>query len=355
VPDDARLLAWRQLALDPPFAHGGPPAAGLIRTDPGDFLVEERLSFQPDGGTGHCLLLVEKRDANTIFVARKLARLAALPPGDIGYAGLKDRRAVARQWFSMPVRKGVPPPEGHAGDGFRVLEVHPHSRKLRRGALAANRFRLRVREVSGDLSLLAARLQTIATRGAPNYFGPQRFGHDGANLQRVSDWVDSEMLPRDRTARSFLLSAARSLAFNAVLGRRVDEASWNHLLTGEIANLDGSSSVFRVSALDDELARRCREGDIHPSGPLCGDGSMRPEGEAASCEQAVLEMLAPLPDRLAGHVASERRALVLRPSDFAWQASGRELEFGFELPRGAFATSLLREALTATVPEAESD
>jgi len=355
VPDDARLQAWRQLALNPPYAHGGPPAGGLIRTDPEDFLVEERLSFQPDGGTGHYLLLVEKRDANTIFVARCLARLAQRPPGDIGYAGLKDRRAVARQWFSMPARKIRPSAAGLEGDGFRVLEVHPHSRKLRRGALAANRFRLRVREVTGDPSSLAARLQAIATRGAPNYFGPQRFGHGGANLQRVSDWIDSKMLPRDRVARSFLLSAARSLVFNAVLGRRVAEGSWDRLLPGEIASLDGSSSVFRVSEVDDELARRCRDGDIHPSGPMCGEGGMRPEGEAASCEQAVLEMLAPLPDRLAGRVASERRALVLRPAGLAWQASGQELELGFELPRGAFATSLLREALSATVPDAESD
>ncbi|MGH8136403.1 MAG: tRNA pseudouridine(13) synthase TruD, partial [Steroidobacteraceae bacterium] len=135
MPDGDRLQSWRQLAIDPPYAHGGPPAAGLIRTDPEDFLVEERLGFQPDGGTGHYLLLVEKRDANTLYVARCLARHAGLPPGDVGFAGLKDRRAVARQWFSMPARRDHAPPEGHQGDGFRILEVHPHSRKLRRGAL----------------------------------------------------------------------------------------------------------------------------------------------------------------------------------------------------------------------------
>jgi tRNA pseudouridine13 synthase len=355
VPDDTRLQAWRQLALDPPFAHGPPPAAGQIRTDPEDFLVEERLGFQPDGGSGHYLLLVEKRDANTLYVARCLARLAGLPPGDIGFAGLKDRRAVARQWFSMPAGKVRPSAEGLEGDGFRVLEVHPHSRKLRRGALAANRFRLRVRELTGDLSALTERLQTIAGRGVPNYFGPQRFGRGGANLLQVSDWIDSERMPRERAARSFLLSAARALAFNAVLGRRVAEGSWDRLLAGEIASLAGSSSVFRVSEVDEELARRCREGDVHPSGPLCGEGGMQPEGESASGEQRVLELLAPLPERLAGVVAAERRALVLRPSELAWNVSGQELELGFELRRGAFATSLLREAVSATVPAAETD
>jgi tRNA pseudouridine13 synthase len=355
VPDDARVEAWRQLALDPPHAHGGPPAAGRIRTDPEDFLVEERLGFQPDGGTGHYLLLVEKRDANTLYVARCLARLADLSPGDVGFAGLKDRRAVARQWFSLPARRDHGPPEGHEGDGFRVLEAHPHSRKLRRGALAGNRFRLRVRELTGDLAGLATRLQWIAACGVPNYFGSQRFGRDAANLSRVSDWIDSGQLPRDRAARGFLLSTARSLAFNAVLGHRVAEGSWNRLLPGEIASLSGNSSVFRVSSVDDELARRCREGDIHPSGPMCGEGVMQPEGESASIEQRVLGTLAPLPERLAAVVAAERRALVLRPTALAWNIGGAELELSFELTRGAYATSLLREAVSATVPEAETD
>ena len=355
MPDDARLQAWRQLALDPPFAHGGPPAAGLIRTDPEDFLVEERLGFQPDGGTGHYLLLIEKRDANTLYVARCLARLAGLPPGDVGFAGLKDRRAVARQWFSISARRDHSPPEGHEGDGFRILEVHPHSRKLRRGALAANRFRLRVRELTGDLAVLEARLQTIAGRGVPNYFGPQRFGRGGSNLLQLGDWIDSESLPRDRAARGFLLSAGRSLAFNAVLGRRIADGSWDRLLPGEIASLAGSSSVFRVVAVDQELVSRCDAGDIGPSGPMCGAGDMRPAGECASIEQQVLEMLAPLPERLAAVVAGERRALVSRPVDMTWNTSGQELEIGFELRRGAFATSLLREAVSATVPEAETD
>ncbi len=355
VPDDARLEFWRALALEPPFAHGSPPAAGLIRSDPGDFAVEERLGFGPDGGTGHYLLLVEKRDANTHYVAKCLARFAGLPTGDIGFAGLKDRRALARQWFSMPARKGLPSPEGHEGDGFRVLAAHPHSRKLRRGALAANRFVLKIRELSGDIPALVARLQAIAMAGAPNYFGPQRFGRDGSNLRRVNEWLDSGDLPRDRLARGFLLSAARSLAFNAVLGRRVADGSWNRLLPGEIANLDGSSSVFRVADVDAELERRCREGDIHPSGPLCGEGGMQPEGEAADREQAALAALAPLAQRLAAVAASERRALVLRPVDLTWQMAGQELELAFELPRGAFATSLLREALSATVPETETE
>lgn len=355
MPEDGRLAAWRRLALETPYAHGGPVAGGLIRGEPEDFLVEERLGFEPDGGTGHFLLLVEKRDTNTLHVARGLAALAGLPPGEIGFAGLKDRRAVARQWFSLPAGKGRPPPDGLAGEGFRVLQAHPHSRKLRRGALAANRFRLKVKELSGDLDGLPGRLQAMSAQGAPNYFGPQRFGRNAANLQRVLEWIDSGWLPRERSARGFLLSAARSLVFNAVLGGRVAAQTWDRLLPGEVANLDGSSSVFVVTEVDETLARRCREGDLHPTGPMCGEGGLQPADAAASGERLVLEMLAPVPERLAGAgLRGERRALVLRPKDLEWELRDQELEIGFELPRGGFATSLLREALTATIPDVES-
>jgi len=207
----------------------------------------------------------------------------------------------------------------------------------------------------GDIAGLRARLDAIAATGVPNYFGPQRFGRDVSNLRRVGHWLATGELPRERAARGFLLSAARSLAFNAVLGRRVADGSWNRLLPGEIANLDGNSSVFRIADVDRELEDRCRRGDIHPSGPLCGDGGMRPEGEAAAREEAALAALAPLPQRLAAVAASERRALVLRPVQLEWQVKGRELKLAFELRRGAFATSLLREALSATVPDAEMD
>jgi tRNA pseudouridine13 synthase len=356
VPEDAGFAAWRRFALDPPRAHGGPAGTGRIRTDAEDFLVEEQLGFEPDGGAAHFLLLVEKRHANTLYVARCLAACAALPIGDIGYAGLKDRHAVARQWFSMPSSKHGPPPDGFAGDGFRVLEVHPHSRKLRRGALAANRFRLRIRELSGDVTLLAARFATSAARGVPNYFGPQRFGREAANLLCVRDWIENGRLPRERTARGFVLSAARALAFNAVLARRVTAGCWDRLMPGDIASLEGTASVFAVQRLDEALVRRCRDGDIHPSGPLCGDGGLQPADEAAACERAALAALAPLPERLAGAgLRGERRALVVRPAQLDVEISAQELEVGFELPRGAFATSVLREALDAKLPDAEAE
>jgi len=345
--------AWRRLALEPPRAWGATPVSGALRVEPADFRVDEHLGFQPDGGDAHRLLLVEKANANTLFVARSLAARAGRPPGDVGFAGQKDRRAVARQWFSVPAGRESASFVGYTGDGFRVLEEHPHSRKLRRGALAGNRFRIRVRGLRGDAAAIGARIAHLQSAGVPNYYGPQRFGKDGANLERIRRWLASGRLPRGREPRAFLLSAARSLTFNTVLGARVGAATWNRLLPGEVVNLAGSASVFAAENPDEGLQRRLRDGDVSPTGPLCGAGGLLPGGEAGRIEGEALEAVTPLPSLLAvTGLRAERRALILRPAQFRHVIDGDVLELEFELPRGAFATTVLRELLDVRVPEA---
>jgi len=344
VPSSAIPGEWLTVALDPPQAFGAPPVTGRLRVAPEDFVVEEQLGFVPDGGAAHLLLSVEKTDANTLYVGRALARFAGVRAADVGFAGLKDRRAVARQWFSVPA--GRPPQEWLSleGAGFRVLEASPHSRKLKRGALAGNRFRIAVRELAGDVDSLPTRLQQVAAAGVPNYFGPQRFGSDGANLTRVKQWLVSGQLPRDRDARGFLLSAARSLVFNAVLAARVERGSWNRLLPGDLANLAGSGSVFLAELVDEVLAARCRALDLHPTGPLPGRGGLRPVGEAATVEGAAVAALDNVVAALGdAGVEASRRALRMGVGDLSWSVEGNVLDVSFALSRGSFATAVLRE------------
>lgn len=330
--------------------------SGALRVEAADFRVEEQLGFQPDGGDAHRLLLIEKENANTLFVARALAARAGRAPGDVGFAGQKDRRAIARQWFSVPAVRESASFVGYAGEGFRVLEEHPHSRKLRRGALSGNRFRIRVRGLQGNAAAIGARIAALKASGVPNYYGMQRFGNEGANLTRIRRWLETGRLPRGREPRAFLLSSARSLAFNAVLGARVAAATWNRLLPGEVVNLAGSASVFAAEHPDEGLQRRLREGDVSPTGPLCGAGGLLPGGEAGRVEGEALEAVAPLPALLAVvGLRAERRALVLRPADFSYRIEADVLEVMFELPRGAFATTLLRELLDVRVPEPAGD
>jgi len=350
------IEAWHRLAIEPPRALGETPVSGALRVEARDFMVEEHVGFEPEGGEAHRLLLVEKEGANTLFVARALAVRAGRPPGDVGFAGQKDRRAIARQWFSVPAARDTASFVGYTGDGFRVLGEHPHSRKLRRGALAGNRFRIRVRGLQGDAGAIGARIALIQASGVPNYFGTQRFGNDGANIGRVREWLESGRLPGGREPRAFLLSSARALAFNAVLGARVNANTWNRLLPGEVVNLSGSNSVFAADSPDEGLARRLKEGDLSPTGPLCGSGGILPGGEAARVEDAALLAVAPLPG-LMGSVGlrAERRALVLRPAAFDHRLDADALEVEFELPRGGYATAVLREILDARIPESGGD
>lgn len=343
--------AAREAALAPPYAHGPPLSEALLRGQPEDFLVEELLGFAPTGAGQHLLLKVRKRDTNTQWVARELARHAGCRPADIGYAGLKDRRAVAVQWFSVPRPRAPLSWSDAGGVEFQVLEAHPHARKLPRGALAGNRFTVRVVATDGDgprlAALLEPRLADIARRGVPNYFGPQRFGREGANLARLADDPRS-LRPAER---GFVLSAARSVIFNAVLAARVADGSWERLLPGELANLDGRGSVFPVSAGDPGLDARCKRLEIHPSGPLWGRDSPGTGACVLDLEAAVAAQF-PLACRLcaATGMHQERRSLRLVAHTLTCDREASAVVLGFQLTRGGFATAVLRELVAGAAP-----
>ena len=339
-------LSAREAALAPPRAYGAPPANGVLRAELEDFVVEEELGFAPAGNGAHLLLKVRKRNANTQWVARELTRLAGCRPADAGYAGLKDRRAVAVQWFSVPrPRTAVDWREPRSAE-FEVLEVHEHTRKLPRGALAGNRFAVRIRARSGDGAelgeRLAPRLEAIAQRGVPNYFGTQRFGRDAGNLERLGTPLHS--LPPDQ--RGFVFSAARSVIFNAVLAARVTEGSWERLFAGDLANIDGRGTIFHVEAVDAGLLARCQRLEIHPTGPLWGEGDPQSSGEVLELERTVAARMAPAAAAcVAAGMRQERRSLRIAVHELRCEVEAQAVRIHFRLARGCFATALLAELI----------
>lgn len=327
-------------------AHGAPALAARIRSTPADFFVEELPGFEPSGAGEHLLLTVEKRGMNTAFAASRIAEWAGVAESAIGYAGMKDRHAVTRQRFSVWIPKKVAPAlDALQSDALRVLEHAWHSRKLPRGALAGNRFVLALRDVAGAPAAIEARLRAIAADGVPNYFGEQRFGRGGGNVQQALAMFAGRRVKREE--RSMLLSAARSALFNRVLAARVEAGSWNRALEGEVWMLDGSRSVFGPEALTDELQARLAAFDIHPTGPLWGAGESRSSGAARAFELAALEgdTASRLRDGLErASLKQEHRALRLRPGGLAWRwLDDAALELRFDLPPGCYATAVLRE------------
>ncbi|HET7266875.1 MAG TPA: tRNA pseudouridine(13) synthase TruD [Oleiagrimonas sp.] len=333
---------------DLPFAHGGPPLAGTLRSTPEDFLVEEIAVGEADGEGEHVLLEVEKRGANTMWVARELARFAGVKPLAVGFAGLKDRHAVTRQRFSVqlagqaePDWSTFPHPE------VRITSSARHRRKLKRGALAGNRFTLVLRNVRGERDHAQSVLEAMAAQGVPNYFGEQRFGHGAANVERARSMFAGRRV--DRATRSILLSAARSQLFNEVLAERVRQATWNDALDGEIWCLDGSRSWFGPEPFTPVLRKRLADGDIHPSGPLWGRGDLPTQGAARDLEDAVVQRDVELAQGLerAG-LEQDRRPLRLRPQALTWDWLADDvLQLSFSLPPGTYATVVVRELALA--------
>jgi tRNA pseudouridine13 synthase len=325
-----------------PRAHGASVLTARFRVEPEDFQVEEIDGFEPAGQGEHLLLTVEKRGMNTAFAAKRIARWAGIPEMGVGYAGLKDRHAVTRQRFSVHLPKRVAPPlDTLVSDELRVLDSTWHNRKLPRGALKGNRFELRLRDVQGFVADIDARLQAIATHGLPNYFGDQRFGRDGDNVDAARRMFAGQRVPRDQ--RSMYLSAARSAIFNAVLAERVAAGHWASGAEGEVWMLDGSQSVFGPEPMTPELQARAARQDIHATGPMWGLGELRSVQAVRDLELRAVEPFADLRAGLeAAGLKQERRALRVRVADLAWQRpEPDQLTLRFSLPPGAYATGLL--------------
>jgi tRNA pseudouridine13 synthase len=340
-------MDWSSFLLSAqPYAYGAPVAMATLRAEPEDFRVDELPGFVPSGEGEHVFLKIRKRNQNTAWVAGQLAKAVDLREDAVSYAGLKDRRAVTTQWFSVHIPNRQLPDFSPVWNAeIELLEQTWNARKLKRGAHLGNHFDIVLRDVEGDRQAWVERLERMAAFGVPNYIGPQRFGHDNANLAAGAELLAGKPRRRLNHRESIALSAVRSAFFNAVLGRRVAEKTWNTCLPGDVLILDGRGSFFRPDAADAAIAERMQAQEIHPSGPMPGQGVPVVAEEVAALEAEVLQPAQELLVALGRFgVDAQRRALRLKVSDLQWEwRDDGSLRLGFALPSGAFATSVLRE------------
>ncbi|WP_455207226.1 tRNA pseudouridine(13) synthase TruD [Kaarinaea lacus] len=327
------------------YASGQPDSTAAIRRHPEDFQVTEQLSFDPVGEGQHIYLLIEKHGLNTEDVARLLARFVKVLQVAVGYAGLKDRHAITRQWFSVDLA-GKPEPDWHEfnTENIRVIETIRHNRKLKRGAIRYNQFQIALRKFSGDKKHLEQRLECIQQQGVPNYFGEQRFGRNDANLMQAEKLFSDESKRVKRHLRGIYLSAVRAFLFNQVLSQRVADQTWNHPINGDVFMLEGSHSVFSVHVIDTEIVQRINEFDIHPTGPMWGSGTSMATGDSLAIELKALQSHQAYCEFLVkAGLKQERRALRVKVSDLSWEWQGEDVVLRFKLPTGCYATAALRE------------
>ncbi len=322
-----------------------------IRTEPEDFRVEELPLYPPSGEGEHTFVHVEKRLVTTEDVASLLARAAGVSARDVGYAGRKDRLAVATQWFSVP--RLDPHRALDLGlEGVRVLEAIAHGHKLRTGQLRGNRFEIAVRGVDDKArEAMRARLDEIGRLGMPNSFGPQRFGRAGRNVEIGARLLRGEIVLKDRRKARFAISALQSAVFNDVLAAR--PTGIGEFEFGDVAMLHGSGGQFLVEDVEREQPRAATF-EISPTGPIFGNRVIEPMGEVALRENAALEVrgicLAELRPPRGIRLRGARRALRVRPDNAQMRDFSGGFWLDFELPPGSYATVLIR-AVLAEEPE----
>lgn len=361
-----------------------PLKQATYKTHTADFVVNEILPFEFTDEGEHLWLHVEKSGMNTAYLAKLLSEWAEIPLRDVGFSGLKDRHALTTQWFSLRIPKKQLPESEFApvdigeNETVTILAQHWHNKKLNRGTHRANQFIITLRDIefaevamdtsAQDLSAqqntknsVEQHLVNISKSGIPNYFGPQRFGHNGNNIREAlalfaRPTQESRPQPKKskrkrapREQNSMELSAARSLIFNEILAARVHDGSWNIGLSGEVFNLDGSGSIFTSEEIDETLRARLASSDIHPTAVLWGTSNDKVSGTAAVTENTVVQKN-PLLNQLANglekrDVKAQRRALRLPIEALSWEWRGKEdeqiLVLNFTLTTGSFATSVL--------------
>ncbi len=317
-----------------------------IRTEPEDFRVEELPLYPPSGEGGHTFVRVEKRLVTTEEVASALAHAASVRARDVGYAGRKDRLAVAAQWFSVP---GLDPQRALELEleGVRVLEATPHGHKLRTGQLRGNRFEIAVRDFGDEAREVArARLDEIGRVGVANFFGAQRFGRAGRNVEIGARLLRGEIRLKDRRKARFAISALQSAVFNDVLDARPTGIGEFEL--GDVAVLHSSGGQFLVEDVEREQPRALAF-EISPTGPIFGNRVIEPAGEVAIRERAALESrgicLTDLRPPSGIRLRGARRALRVRPNNARMRDFLGGCWLDFELPPGSYATVLIRAVL----------
>jgi tRNA pseudouridine13 synthase len=316
-------------------------------SSPETFFVEEIPAYSPCGEGDHTYLWIEKKDLTTFDAVGKVAAVLGVQPRDVGYAGMKDRRATTRQWLSVP---SIDPERAReiSVQGLRVLDVSRHRNKLRVGHLHGNRFEVVLTEFAdGEAKRVAAALDELVAKGVPNRYGHQRFGVTGNNVEVGLAVLRGTRREPDSRKRKLFLSAVQSAVFNRVLDLRASDGGLLRVRQGDIFEKVESGGQFNsTDAAVDQT--RVNVGEIVPTAPLPGGRVREPEpgSEARALEDQALADLGISPDELAQFGRSlpgSRRAVVVKltAGEPLFTEEANQLRLRFSLPAGSYATVVL--------------
>ena len=334
----------------PKLAHlyGTPSSTGFLRSQMSDFKVFENLPFEPCGEGEHLFIHVRKTGQNTAFVAKLLAKYFGVKENLVSYAGLKDRFAVTEQWFGVHVPgKKVYDLSDVNIEGIEILTSKRHNKKLKIGSLTGNTFELILKKVT-NVDELARRWHAIIEHGVPNYFGEQRFGINGGNIEKALELFSGSKV-KDKKKRGMYLSAARSYIFNQIIHERIACNQFDQLMAGDVLMLAGTQSVFLAESIDEALVKRYQEQDIDITAPMWGTGELMTTNESAIFEAKIANNYPEYCEGLPKFgLKQERRRIRLCIEQPELLVKDDTVTVRFTLPAGSYATTVMRELLEYT-------
>jgi len=327
------------------YPYGKPTIGGLVKSRAEDFRVSEILGFEPHGEGEHLFLWIEKSMMTTHDLIEQVARDFGVKARGIGHSGLKDKIAVTRQWLSLYLPGKMCSLELPDISGYKLLAHAWHLKKLRPGTHRSNQFEVIIRNVESVPEGVWQQLELIRNQGMANYFGQQRFGLQGDNVERALHAFTNARRARklSRSKNSLYISALRSFLFNCILSRRIGHRFWYKPMPGDVFMLNGSQSIF-YETINEALLERYNEFDLSSTISLYGSGKRLLQGDALALEDQVLAEYETINQCL----IQQKARLQMRATRVAVQnltvthdLPGKSLHIQVTLPRGSYFTSLL--------------
>lgn len=350
----------------PYFTKHLPGVGGQLRVSPEHFVVEEVPLYDPQDAGLHLYVNVTKVGLTTKDVQKRLERLFGLRNGEVGYAGLKDKQARTTQTFSVTIGHRDATWVAEAEARIRaelpveVNWVRLHNNKLRPGHLLGNRFRITVTDLAVTQEEAQQRAEAIRgwliEQGLPNFFGVQRLGKEGGNVQDGLAILLGQKKVRDHWLRRFLISSYQSHLCNRYLVRRLESGAFAHLLTGDVAKKYDTGGMFDVVDVAAEQPRYMAQ-QISFTAPIYGPKMWAAKDVSGQLEEEILTSAGlTLEHFQAVRVDGSRRLGRLLIPDLRCTVNATALVVEFFLPKGAFATTVLRELMKVELStEAELD
>lgn len=324
---------------------------GEIKTCPENFIVNEMPAYEPSGEGEHLFIHITKRGITTKDVQKALAKIYNTNFKDVEFAGIKDKHALTSQYFSVWLRNGQSKKLAYELEKNMPITINNmefHNRKLKMGHLKGNVFKIKISNIKIPLNEAYKRAYNITEeihkKGLPNFYGEQRFGKDGDNADRGFRILKGEERVHNKWLKRFLLSSLQSNLFNYYLTRRIENKLFDKILKGDIAKKHDTGGIFVVEEVDKEQIRLDNK-EICFTGPMYGKKMKQADDEAGELEASVLKEYEIKEEEIkeAKLTGTRRAGIILPRIKIEQQSDGLTLEFS--LPKGAFATIVLREIM----------